>query len=50
MKRGSMYLMSARLVRGAGELSESARCTIDASQKDKSEMLVKMLLRREVIQ
>jgi hypothetical protein len=45
-----MYLMSARLLRGAGEPSEAAGCTIDGSQQAKSEMLVKMLLRREVIQ
>ena len=50
MKRGSMHLMSTRLLRGAGEPSEAGGCTIDGDQQAKSKMLVKMLLRREVIQ
>jgi hypothetical protein len=50
MKRGSMQIMSTRLLRGAGEPSEAVGCTVDGDQQAKSEMLVKMSLRREVIQ
>ena len=49
MKRGSMHMMSTRLLRGAGEPSEAVGCTLDGDQQAKSEMQVKMSLRREVI-